>query len=70
MDNDIKNMIRLGEDLVCEFKSIRIPGKRVVEPDVKDVADEIAAAANAAGATFLFGVNDKNRFERNHRSKG
>ena len=70
MDNDIKNMIRLGEDSVCEFKSIRIPGKRVVEPDVKDVADEIAAAANASGATFLFGVNDKNRFERNHRSKG
>lgn len=61
MDVDVKNMIRFGEDSVCEFKSIRIPGKRVTEPDVKDVADEIAAAANAAGAVFLFGINDKTR---------
>ena len=61
MDADVKNMIRFGEDSVCEFKSIRIPGKRVAEPEVKDVADEIAAAANAAGAVFLFGINDKTR---------
>jgi predicted HTH transcriptional regulator len=61
MDADVKNMIRFGEDSVCEFKSIRIPGKRVAEPEVKDVADEIAAAANAAGAVFLFGINDKTK---------
>ena len=61
MDSDIKNMIRFGEDSVCEFKSIRIPGKRVAEPEVKDVADEIAAAANASGAVFLFGINDKTK---------
>ena len=61
MDGDIKNMLRLGEDSVCEFKSIRISGKRVTEPDAKEIADEIVAAANAVGATFLFGVNDKTR---------
>jgi len=61
MDSDVKNMIRFGEDSVCEFKSIRIPGKRVVEPEVRDIADEIAAAANAAGAVFLFGINDKTK---------
>ena len=61
MDSDVKNMIRFGEDSVCEFKSIRIPGKRVAEPEAKDVADEIAAAANAAGAVLLFGINDKTK---------
>lgn len=59
MVGEIEKLIRLGEDSVREFKSMRIPGKRVTEPDAKDVADEIAAAANAAGAMFLFGVNDK-----------
>lgn len=59
MDGDIKTMIRLGEDSVCEFKSMRMSGKRVAEPDARETADEIVAVANAAGATFLFGVNDK-----------
>ena len=59
MVREIEKLIRLGEDSVREFKSMRITGKRVTEPDAKDVADEIAAAANAAGAMFLFGVNDK-----------
>lgn len=61
MDSDVENMIRFGEDSVCEFKSIRIPGKRVAEPEAKDIADEIAAAANATGAVLLFGVNDKTK---------
>ena len=59
MHSDIKTRIRLGEDSVCEFKSMRITGRRVAEPDVRDVADEFAAAANSIGATFLFGVDDK-----------
>lgn len=59
VNGEIEKLIRLGEDSVREFKSMRISGKRVAEPDAKDVADEIAAAANAAGAMFLFGVNDK-----------
>ena len=59
MNNCIEEMVRLGEDSVLEVKSIRIPGKHVVEPDAKDIADEIAAVANSSGATFFFGVNDK-----------
>ena len=59
MDGDVKTLLRLGEDSVCEFKSMRISGKRVVEPDAREVADEMAAVANTIGATFLFGVNDK-----------
>lgn len=59
MDAQINRLLRLGEDSVCEFKSMRIPGHRVVSPDGKEIADDIAAAANAAGATFLFGVDDK-----------
>lgn len=59
--NKLKEMLRLGEDSLLEFKTMRILGKRVAEPDAKEVADEFAAAANAAGATFLFGVDDKTR---------
>ncbi len=59
MESDIKTLLRLGEDSLCEFKAMRISGKNVAVPDMKDVADEISAAANASGATFLFGVNDK-----------
>ena len=59
MINSIEKQILLGEDSVCEFKSMRVSGKRVTEPDAKDIADEFAAAANSSGATFLFGVDDK-----------
>ena len=52
-------MLRLGEDSVREFKAMRIPGRRVTEPDAKEIADDIASAANAAGAAFFFGINDK-----------
>lgn len=61
MDDSVENLIRFGEDSVREFKSIRIPGRRVAEPDAREIADDFAAAANAVGATFLFGVNDKTR---------
>lgn len=57
----IERQIMLGEDSTLEFKRIDIPGKRVSEPDAKDLADEFAAAANAQGATFLLGVADRTR---------
>ena len=59
MNDDIASVIRLGEDSVREFKAIHIPGRRVVEPDAREIADDIASAANAAGAAFFFGINDK-----------
>ena len=57
--HSLEERIALGEDSTLELKAIAIPGKRVSEPDAKDVADEFAAAANASGATFIFGVDDK-----------
>jgi len=61
MHNSIEKQILLGEDSVWEFKSVKVSGKRVTEPDAKDMADEFAAAANTRGASFLLGVNDKTR---------
>lgn len=59
MVEGIEDLIRFGEDSVREFKSIRIQGKRVAEPDAREISDDFASAANASGTTFLFGVNDK-----------
>lgn len=61
MRTDINEMLRLGEDSTTEFKAVLCAGKRIAAPDAKDMADEFAAAANASGATFLLGVNDKTR---------
>ena len=61
MTDDIYNLLRFGEDSVTEFKSLSISGHRVAAPATDDTADEIAAAANAAGAAFIFGPNDKTR---------
>lgn len=61
MLSSVENQILLGEDSAWEFKSVKIPGKRVTDPDAKDLADEFAAAANTGGASFLLGVNDKTR---------
>ena len=43
MINSIEKQILLGEDSVCEFKSMRITGKRETEPDARNIADEFAA---------------------------
>lgn len=59
MVESIEDLIRFGEDSVREFKSMRIQGKRVAEPDAREISDDFASAANASGTTFLFGVNDK-----------
>lgn len=36
MNDGIEELIRLGEDSVREFKSVRVPGKRVAEPDSRE----------------------------------
>lgn len=61
MDDLIRKRIVIGEDSAWEFKSVKVVGKRVTDPDAKDLADEFAAAANTRGASFLLGVNDKTR---------
>ena len=60
-DNSLVRQIALGEDSLLELKLLSIPGKRVVEPDARDLADEFAAAANSHGASFIFGVDDKTK---------
>ena len=55
----LEERIAMGEDSMLELKSIAFSGGRVVSPDTRDIADEFAAAANASGATFVFGVDDK-----------
>lgn len=61
MPKTIENQILLGEDSAWEFKSVKVPGRKVTDPDSKDMADEFAAAANAKGTSFLLGVDDKTR---------
>ena len=53
--------VRLGEDSLLEFKSVRVRGGKVVEPDARKIADELSAMANSATGQFLLGVDDKTR---------
>ena len=61
MPHDLMRRIRLGEDSVLEFKSVRIERTRVREADRSDLADELAALANSVGGTLILGVDDVTR---------
>lgn len=61
MSDDLMRRIRLGEDSVLELKSVRMAGNRVVAPDRRKLADELAALANGAGGTLVLGVDDATR---------
>jgi len=58
---ELLDKIRLGEDSFLELKSVRFRGKRIVGPERKDLADELAAFANSRGGTCLLGVDDRTR---------
>ena len=60
-ENSLIRQIVLGEDSLLELKTVSVPGKRVADPDAKEIADEFAAAANTHGAIFVFGVDDKTK---------
>ncbi len=51
--------LRLGEDGRVEFKEARVSGTRVKAPKRDDLADELAAFANADGGFVLLGVEDR-----------
>lgn len=54
--------IRLGEDSTLELKRVVMRGpQKVADPHPDGVSDELAALANAAGGTLIFGVDDKTR---------
>ena len=55
---DIARRLHLGEDSRWEFKQIGFRGDRPVEPRSRDLADELAAFANASGGMMLCGVTD------------
>jgi len=52
--NTLINIIALGEGYQAEFK-VTVPSQ------VKEVAQEVCAFANAAGGVILIGVNDRNQ---------
>ena len=57
-DEDIVLQLQLGEDSRWEFKEIVFSGTRPRSPSRNDLADEIAAFANAEGGVLLCGVTD------------
>ena len=50
--------VRLGEDTALELKEVRFKGRRVQAPRRDDLADELAAFANAQGGRLVLGVSD------------
>ncbi len=57
-DEEIGRQLRLGEDSAWEFKQIEFAGLKLRGPRPDDLADEIAAFANADGGVLLCGVTD------------
>lgn len=56
---ELLEQIKLGEDGRLECKEMVFAGQKVKGPARDDVADELAAFANAKGGVMVFGVNDK-----------
>ena len=57
-EEEIRRQLSLGEDSHWEFKQIEFAGSRPRSPRRDDLADEIAAFANAAGGVLLCGITD------------
>ena len=53
--------VALGEDTDLELKEVRFRGNRVIGPRRDDLADELAAFANARGGRLVLGVSDERR---------
>ena len=56
---EITCRLQLGEDSAWEFKQVEFAGDRPQSPQRADLADEIAAFANADGGALLCGVTDE-----------
>ena len=56
---EITRRLQLGKDSAWEFKQVEFAGNQPVSPQRADLADEIAAFANADGGTLLCGVTDE-----------
>lgn len=53
--------IRLGEDSFLELKTVVFAGGKVKGPKRDELADELAAFANAGGGVVVLGVDDETR---------
>ena len=58
-NQEIARRLQLGEDSAWEFKQVEFAGARPISPQRADLADEIAAFANADGGALLCGVTDE-----------
>ena len=58
---ELLEKIRLGEDSFLELKEVHFDGGKVRGPRQDDLADELAALANAWGGVLLLGIDDKTR---------
>ena len=66
MIESIEDLIRLGEDSVREFKSIRIQGKRVAEPDAREIS--VAHVRRQIGNLLSWRAAKLNVIGRNRRA--
>ena len=57
-DEEIRRQLQVAEDSHWEFKAVQFAGNRPRSPSREDLADEIAAFANADGGVLLCGVTD------------
>ena len=57
----IADRIRLGEDSSLELKELTVSRGRITGPRRDQLADELAAFANANGGTLVLGVEDRTR---------
>ena len=57
-DDEVRRHLRLGEDSNWEFKEVGFAGNQPREPRRDDLADEIAAFANATGGVLLCSVTE------------
>lgn len=58
-EREILERIPLGEDSLMEFKSVRLAADKIIAPDARQIANELAAMANSVSGRVVFGVNDK-----------
>ncbi len=57
-EEEIRRRLQLAEDSTWEFKAVEFAVNRPRHPSRQDLADEIAAFANADGGVLLCGVTD------------
>ncbi|MCB1921573.1 MAG: putative DNA binding domain-containing protein [Candidatus Competibacteraceae bacterium] len=59
--SELIEKIRSGEDSFLELKEVRFAGSKIRGPEQNELADGLAAFANAHGGVLILGVHDKTR---------